>query len=242
MISVVIITKNEEYYLPILLRSLHNQTVQPLEIIVADAKSTDRTREIAKRFGCRVVDGGMPSVGRNRGAAVAKGEIILFLDADVKLLDKHFLERAEREMEARKLDFASCDVVPLSENKVDHFFHNFYNVYSRAILPLHAHAPGFCIFARRAKNEAIKGFDESISFCEDHEYAVRCRKAGKFGYLNSTHPHVSIRRFERDGRLNTAVKYFFGELHLMFLGPVRHNLFKYEFGHKVPTSVSKKNK
>lgn len=234
MISIVIITKNEEHYLPILLRSIKEQTTQPLEIIVADANSTDATREIAKSFGCRIVKGGMPSVGRNRGAKVVKGEIVLFLDSDVKLIDKHFLEKAEREIKTRKLDFASCNVVPLSEKKIDHIFHNFYNVYSRAILPLHAHAPGFCIFAKRVKHEIMGGFDESISFCEDHDYAVRCRKIGKFGYLNSSHPHVSVRRFERDGRLNIAIKYFFGELHLMFLGPVRHDFFHYEFGHKIP--------
>lgn len=234
MISIVIITKNEEDFLPILLRSIKAQTVQPLEIIVSDANSTDRTREIARKFNCRVVDGGLPSVGRNRGAAIAKGRIILFLDADVKLRDKHFLARAEKEMETRRLDFASCNVLPLSEKKIDHIFHDFYNVYSRVVLPFHAHAPGFCIFARRSKHDEMNGFDETIRFCEDHEYAVRCRKIGKFGFLNSVAAHVSVRRFDRDGRLNIAFKYFLGELHLMFLGPVRDNRFKYEFGHEVP--------
>ncbi|MFA6131617.1 MAG: glycosyltransferase [Patescibacteria group bacterium] len=234
MISVVIITKNEEYYLPILLRSIRNQTVQPLEVIVADAKSTDRTREIAKRFGCRIVEGGMPSVGRNAGAAVAKGEIVLFLDSDVKLEDQHFLERAEREMNTRHLDFASCDVIPLSDKKIDYVLHEFYNHFSRVTLPLHVHAPGFCIFARKAKHDAINGFDETIIFCEDHEYAKRCRRCGKFGYLNSVKIPVSVRRLDRDGRLNIALKYTLGELYIFTIGPIRRNIFKYEFGHKVP--------
>jgi len=239
MISIVIITKNEEFYLPTLLHSIKEQTVQPFEIIVSDAKSTDKTREIAKRFGCRVVDGGLPAIGRNRGAEAVKGDLILFLDADVKLVDKHFLEHAEREMILKHLDFASCDVVPVSDKTVDHFFHDFYNVFSRVVLPLHAHAPGFCIFARCSKFLASKGFDESIPFCEDHEYAQRCRKFGKFGYLDSVKIHVSTRRFDRDGRLNIAVKYTLGEIHLMTLGPIRHNRFKYEFGHKAPTKKIK---
>jgi glycosyltransferase involved in cell wall biosynthesis len=234
MISVVIITKNEEHYLPILLRSLHEQTVQPGEIIVADAKSDDKTREVARRFGCRVVEGGLPSLGRNRGAAAARSEIVLFLDADVRLTDKHFLERAEREMAARHLDFASCDIVPLSKKILDRVFHGFYNGYCRLLLPFHVHAPGFCIFARKAKHEAMGGFDESVIFCEDHDYAVRCRRFGRFGYLNSVRVHVSVRRFDRDGRFNVALKYFLGEFHLVFLGPVRHNHFKYEFGHQTP--------
>jgi len=239
MFSIIIPTKNEESYLPILLRSIHEQTVQPDEIIVADAGSTDKTVEIAKRFGCRVVEGGMPGVGRNRGATVAKSEYVLFLDSDVKLSDKHFLERAGREISQRKLDFASCDVEPISRKKIDRAFHEFYNHFCRLILPLHAHAPGFCIFAKRSKHEKIGGFDESVVFCEDHDYAQRCRKVGKFGYLDSVRIYVSTRRFDRDGRLNIAVKYTLGELHLITLGPVRHNRFKYEFGHEAPTKTKK---
>ena len=84
-VSIVVPTKNEEAYLPILLASLRGQTFQDFEIIVADAHSTDRTREIALQAGAKVVDGGMPGPGRNRGAAVAQGEIIFFFDADVIL-------------------------------------------------------------------------------------------------------------------------------------------------------------
>ncbi len=232
MFSIVIPTKNEEDYLPILLKSVREQTVQPLEVIVADARSTDRTREIAESFGCRVVDGGMPGPARNRGAEAAKGEYLLFLDADVELREKTFLENAQAEIQSRNLDFASCDIVPISDRSIDRLSHKFYNTYSRLLLPLHAHAPGFCIFARRSLHLRMKGFDETVIFCEDHDYAERCRAFGTFGYLDSANIYVSTRRFERDGRLSIAVKYTLGELHLMTLGPVRHNGFRYEFGHK----------
>jgi glycosyltransferase involved in cell wall biosynthesis len=232
MLSIVIPTKNEEDFLPLLLQSIRNQTVQPLEVIVADAKSTDATREIAMQFGCRVVDGGMPGPGRNRGAEAARGAYILFLDADVQLLDRRFIERTMGEILERKLDFATCDVLPLSERPIDRVFHHFYNKYSRLTIPLHAHAPGFCIFARRSLHYKLCGFDETVIFCEDHDYAERCREIGAFGYLNSARIYVSIRRLDRDGRLTIAIKYTLGELHLMTLGPVRHNAFRYEFGYK----------
>lgn len=76
--SIVIPTYNEEEYLPKLLESIKMQSYDDYEIIVADANSNDRTREIAEEYGCIVVDGGLPAVGRNNGAKVAKGEIILF--------------------------------------------------------------------------------------------------------------------------------------------------------------------
>ena len=232
MLSIIIPTKNEEEYLPILLTSIGNQSLQPKEIIVADAWSTDRTRQIAESFGAKVVDGGMPGPGRNRGAAVATGEYLLFLDADVQLTDVYFLEKALGELIERKLDFATCDVEPLSRKWIDRVFHDFYNVYTRVLAKVHPHAPGFCIFARADKHRMIGGFDETVVFCEDHDYVVRGQKIGSFGILRSAKVPVSVRRLERDGRWEVAVKYALAEAHIMALGPVRSDIFHYSFGHK----------
>ncbi|HBK33716.1 TPA: glycosyl transferase family 2 [Candidatus Uhrbacteria bacterium] len=230
MLTVVVITKNEEHYLPRLLSSLKKQTFTPSKIIVSDAHSTDRTREIAAKFGVDIVDGGLPSVGRNRGAAQAQTEFILFLDADVELHDPYFLEKAVAEMQTRRLDIGTCDVLPISNRHLDHWLHKGYNAYARLLGSWHPHAPGFCIFSRRDLHEKIGGFDEEIIFCEDHDYAVRACKQGKFGFLHHAVP-VSVRRLDRDGRLTIVWKYLLGELHLWFLGPIRHNKFHYTFGY-----------
>ena len=128
MLSIVIPTKNEEEYLPLLLTSIKQQTLAPHEVIIADAGSTDRTREIAKAFGCKVVEGGMPGVGRNRGAVAASGDTLLFLDADVKLSSPQFIELALAEFEDRHLDFATCDSEPQSKKLSDKILHNFYKL------------------------------------------------------------------------------------------------------------------
>lgn len=230
-LSVVIPTKNEEAFLPTLLRSIGRQTLKPSEVIVADAQSTDRTREIARAAGARVVEGGMPGPGRNAGARVATGDILLFLDADVELRDAKFLETSVKEMERRRLDIATCDVLPLSDDWVDHAMHKVYNVYARAMSPVFPHAPGFCLFVRRELHKKIKGFDESVVFCEDHDYAARAANVGSFGILKSKKIAVSIRRLDRDGRMNIAMKYFLAELHLATLGPIRDDRFNYTFGY-----------
>jgi len=222
---------NEEEKLPLLLKSIKKQTMQPHEVIVADAHSTDRTREIAHGFGARVVDGGLPSAGRNLGAEAATGEYILFLDADVELHDSEFLEQCMNEIKSRDLDFATCDVLPVDGNRYDYFSHQAYNIYCRLMEPVHQHAPGFCIFVRRSFHEDAGGFDESITFCEDHEYALRAAREGTFGYLSKP-IMVSVRRFDRDGRANIAIKYILAELHFWFIGPIRSDMFKYTFGHK----------
>lgn len=231
MLSIVIPTQNEALLLPILLESIKKQSLQPEEIIVADDHSTDGTVKIAKEYGCKIVEGGLPSIGRNNGARVATGQYVLFLDADVELSNPDFLKNGLEEMKRRGLDCATCDVLPISDKKLDHAFHRIYNRYVRMTKPFIAHAPGFCIFAKRQMHEQIDGFDEDVVFCEDHDYAIRSRKLGKFDYLSSIKVPVSIRRFERDGRANIAMKYLLGEIHLWTLGSIKHNRFKYEFGH-----------
>lgn len=236
MLTIVIPTKNEESYLPRLLESIKKQTLEPAEVIVADAQSTDRTRVVARSFGARVVEGGMISFGRNAGAQAAQTDFILFLDADVELRDPEFLQKAVGEMLERKLDLATCDVFPLSDQYIDHFLHKAYNTYARAWGSLYAHAPGFCLMAKRTLHERIGGFDETLTFCEDHDYARRAVDYGRFGFLTSTKIPVSIRRLDRDGRMKIVIKYLLAELHLAFLGPIRDNRFHYSFGHSSATT------
>ena len=225
-------TKNEEDYLPDVLASIKNQTLQPDEIIIADDASTDKTRKIAKDAGARIVKGGMPGAARNHGAKVATGDLILFLDADVELRDKTFLKEIVKEFVKRRLDIAAPDVVPIDGNKFDKFAHEVYNAYVRLIGRLRAHAPGFCILVKKSIHNQIKGFDETIIFAEDHDYANRAKKIGRFGFLSKTVPiHVSTRRMVRDGRLRMVLTYLLAEVHIWVFGPIRHNAFRYTFGH-----------
>ena len=87
--SVIIPARNEEKSLPILLRSLREQSFRPYEIIVVDGTSEDRTFEIARREGAIVMPSGpLPAgwLGKPwaccQAASVAKGELLIFLDAD----------------------------------------------------------------------------------------------------------------------------------------------------------------
>ena len=107
MVSIIIPTLNEEEYIGHLLDCLQKQTFNNLEIIVADANSKDRTVEIAQMYRAKVVKGGRSAVGRNNGAAVAHGEILLFLDADIKF-GNSFLKSCLASFQAAKADMACC--------------------------------------------------------------------------------------------------------------------------------------
>jgi len=91
-VSVIVPARNEEACLGACLQSLLAQHGVAFEIIVVDDQSTDRTREIAASFPSehvRVIDAGpLPAgwTGKNNamasGAKVARGEWLLFTDAD----------------------------------------------------------------------------------------------------------------------------------------------------------------
>lgn len=230
-LTIVIPTKNEQENLPRLLASIKAQTYTDYEVVVADAGSTDKTREIAESYGAKVVDGGMPGPGRNRGVAVAQGHVILFLDADVTMTSTKFLADNLAEMKRKGANVATCLVKPVSRNPVDKAMHEVYNAFAVAMERMRPHAPGFCIFVKKHAHEEIGGFDETVVFAEDHDYVQRAEKAGyRFRVLRAQPIAVSVRRLDKDGRLGIAMKYMMAELHMVVKGPYKEMPYDYQMG------------
>jgi glycosyltransferase involved in cell wall biosynthesis len=151
--SIIIPTYNEEEYLPILLDSIKEQDFDDYEIIVADANSTDKTREIAKDYGCIVVDGGLPAVGRNSGARVDKGDLLLFLDSDLQLTDE-YLRNVIYEFRVEKLGIAITQMKPMSNKVEDKLFHDFANYFMISVENIKPHGAGcYGIIAKRSLHE-----------------------------------------------------------------------------------------
>jgi cellulose synthase/poly-beta-1,6-N-acetylglucosamine synthase-like glycosyltransferase len=84
--SIIIPAYNAGRTLPDTLTALKQQTIFPdeYEVIVVDDGSTDDTADVARRFGAKCLSqpNRGPAAARNHGVRVAKGEIILFTDAD----------------------------------------------------------------------------------------------------------------------------------------------------------------
>ncbi len=233
MISIIIPALNEEEYLPLLLESIKKQNFKDYEIILADAGSTDKTVEIAKKYKCKIVAGGLPAKGRNEGAKVAKGDLLFFCDADVILPDR-FFEEALEEFKKRKLDFASFCIVPLPKSWFSRLMLNVF--YNQPIMLLESALPHAAtgIIYKKELFDKTGGFDEDVKLAEDHYLARRTLKLFKgseFGIIKSTYIFVSDRRFKRDGWVSIGIRYLLCELHMIFIGPVKSDIFKYEFNH-----------
>jgi len=244
MISIIIPALNEERYLGLLLESIKKQAFfeqdKDYEIIVADAGSTDKTLEIARNYGCKIVDGGLPAKGRNAGAEVSKGELLFICDADTVLPD-NFFKKAFEEFNARALDLATVRLIPIPKSKMSLFLVNtFYNnliVLLENILPYAAVG----IFVKKEVFDKVGGFDEEVKLSEDHYFARQAKKIAKAkcGILKSVRIFVSDRRFKTDGWVSVGTRYFLCEMHNIFLGPVKTDIFKYKFNHYNETKIEK---
>ncbi len=229
--SIIIPTYNEEEYLPVLLESIKEQDFDDYEVIVADANSTDRTREIAEEYGCIVVDGGLPGVGRNNGAKVAKGEYLLFLDSDLQLTED-YLRDVLYEFQIENAGIAITQMKPLSNKVQDKIFHDFANYFMISVEKIKPHGAGcYGIIAKRELHEKCGGFDESLTFGEDTDYIERLAKEERFKVLRNAKIGVSTRRLEEEG-ITTLIQQYGKSTVNDFLGRrTEASDLNYNFGH-----------
>jgi glycosyltransferase involved in cell wall biosynthesis len=86
LVSVVVPTINSERFFEQFSKSIRQQTYRNIEVIVIDNYSTDRTKEVAKKHGARVLlVKSERAKAKNRGANEANGKYLLFLDSDMEL-------------------------------------------------------------------------------------------------------------------------------------------------------------
>ena len=228
MLSIIIPALNEENYLPRLLVCLKKQNFKNYEIIVADADSKDKTKEIAQSFGAKVIKGGEIPYARNQAVKFTRGDLILSLDADVILPDD-FLKKTLREFRKRNLDVAAFSLIPVSKKKPPKILFNvFYNYPLNIFEEKWAHGTQG-ILIKKSLHQKIGGWDETVRLVEDHDYVKRASKLGKFGVIKTTKIFSSLRRFRGEGWFRTGLKYVFAELYFQLKGPLRKDFPKYEF-------------
>ncbi len=205
-ISVIVPTWNEAKYLPALLASLQAQTAPPLEVIVADSGSTDGTPDLARAAGALVLDGGRkgPGEGRNRGARAARGDVLLFVDADC-IVPPDLLSAVEAALARPEVVGGTTAFMPADGRPIEHALFALANGYQKAMtlwgLP---HNAGYCFFFRRDPFERLGGLREDMLLNETHDLAMRSRPLGEFRILPRT-VYTSMRRFRAHGYARTLL-------------------------------------
>ena len=225
LVSVVIPAYNAEPFIVDALKSVHRQTWRPIEVVVVDDGSTDRTAEIVAEFSESVLNDATgycavrclkqsnkgPSTARNSGILAAGGEIIALLDADDLWLD-HKL-RCQMVLLERNpdMDFVFSNVLFLKGDKPngvlfgeDGFktpFRHDGNVVVDPVFSLlkNNFVNTSAVLAR--KKCFVEGFlfNETRKFAEDWELWLRFATRFRMGYV----PEVCVHERQREGSLSS---------------------------------------
>lgn len=188
MISLVIPTFNEEKVIEGTLKKLKEGLRGiPHEIIVSDAKSSDRTIQIAKRYTDRVVVEKKKTIarGRNLGALAARGEYLVFIDADVEIpRPSIFFKKAvsffEKDKKLAALT-AFLKVFPEKATLADKFFFSLVNIYhslSNNVFGVGS-ASGEFQMIKTSAFRRVGGYREDLTVSEDNELFQRLSKVGR---------------------------------------------------------------
>lgn len=201
-ISIVIPAYNEERFLPPTLQALRkaadefqDEFKRPCEIIVCDNMSTDRTCDVARGFGARVVQHAERNIAgvRNAGIRAAAYDVIVTVDAD-NLVPPHALRDIWEVMQSGHYVGGGVRVEVASKQLWKRIL-----VFSadRAILYGGGLSLGMFFFLK-ADAEKFRGFPEQLLVGEDSGFAVRLKRHGRKDGRRYKHLHsVSLKISDR---------------------------------------------
>lgn len=197
-VSVIVPARNAATTLPRCLDALVAQATDDVELIVADDNSSDDTAAIVSRYPVRLIE--LPqhsgaSAARNRGAEASRGEVLLFIDADVVLAPGGMcrvvatMARPEVGALIGSYDADPDDVSTVSrfKNLAHHYFHQRSHLNATTFW-------GACGAVRRECFFAAGGFDEKFWAIEDVELGYRLVDRGVFIVLD---PGLQVKHLKR---------------------------------------------
>ena len=206
LLSIIVPAFNEETCLREILAGLQRSKLSlprskglDAEFIVVDNESNDRTAEIARAFGATIVGESQHNIAkvRNTGATAARGDVLVFVDADVIVPEKLLLRVVEA-MSDETCFGGAFD----TDYKPKKMIVSVYLKFWRIIGKLAGMAQGAAQFYRRDTFQALKGFDETLYMGEDVDLFWRLRKLakqqnGRVVFIDDLRVVPSTRRFDQ---------------------------------------------
>lgn len=233
MISIVLRVLNEEKHLDELLRGIHAQQVDiPLEVVIVDSGSTDRTLEIARAHNCRIetIRKEDFTFGRslNVGCRAARGDWLVFVSGHCIPADAHWLSRLVAPLVAGEAAYSYGRQVGGEGTKFSER-----QLFAKYFPADEALAQGgfFCNNANAALAKQVWEqfrFDEELTGLEDMELAKRLVGSGrKVAYVPTStvlHLHDETwrqvkRRYEREA---FALRKIMPEIHVDLIDVFRY--------------------
>lgn len=153
------------------------------------------------------------SKARNVGAQKAKGELLLFLDADT-LLDPCFISEMCGSFTDPKVVCVSGAMAGLERlGVIDNMFKFLHYSLVNKVAALTAYLgfpffPTVCVACRESVFHESGGFDESLAIAEDLVFSLKMGRVGKCLVNKDAKAFTSLRRVKKNGRMNNYLIYF----------------------------------
>ena len=192
LISVVIPAYNQRDLLPRALRSVRSQTYQEWECIVVDDASEDGTSTVVEQMAdprFTLVQNKRnlgPGASRNRGIAVARGEVIAFLDSDDEWLPEKLARYSEALLEPASKHSAVVGSVQrhyLNGTVEDTVITSDAIAFPR-LFAMPVIGAGSSMMVRRTALEAVGSFDEQLRYFEDWDLVLRLASRGAIAIID----------------------------------------------------------
>ena len=221
-ISVVIPAINEEKYISNVFEGLGSQTFKDFETIVVDGGSKDKTRDIARKHATIIIEKKRGTGrARNAGADIAKGDILVFIDADTKP-SKALLRAYAKAFNNNNIVAATGPILPLEKDSsfAIRFGYGFVTKYILRLAMAFGRPSivGSNFAVRKEAFEKADGFDVKMLTYEDWDLSNRLKKFGKIAYINEAIVETSTRRVVKWGIVGYTIFYI--------EDMIRYHLFK----------------
>ncbi len=176
------------------------------KVLVADAGSSDGTQAVVMGFAgalnIEIVPGGVPSVGRNSGAALANSGYILFLDADIQPASRSLIRRAVDLAKREHLHCVTTSIICRDGDFFDRTLYTGNNMFQQLSRLHKPFSTGMFMLFDRARFNELGGFHEQIHFAEDFHLSKQVARR-KFGIVSGG-VYTTNRRFRNMGHAKVA--------------------------------------
>jgi glycosyltransferase involved in cell wall biosynthesis len=226
--SIIIPVLNEEILLPGLLGQLNDPLLKSkfdYEIIISDGGSKDKTIEIALKVADLIKIHNKDykqniAQGRNEGAKLAQGEILVFLNGDIHLPSVvDFFNFIDTKFYNSNYLAMTCVVKVFPEVEIlsDRLFHWGYNTYFKSLNKFGVGmGRGECQVVRKSIFKKVNGNNEKLAAGEDFDLFRRIKKYGNILFTDKIEVYESPRRYRKLGYVGVSWSWAKNGLSVLF--------------------------